>query len=203
MGYARLRGPQLPRRLPGNAHRRRTPTVVRVPQRHNFTGPGVTTGHQHRCLIGFSTAIAEERFRKRPARRQTRQLFRQRHLRLIGKDRGNMLQLVDLRVYFGVYLIIAVPYADCDNAPEKVQVLIAVRIPDKLIFRVRDHQRLRKVVEHGRKEELFLGQEDFLFRHSSILSLLCEQFATQCSDSLAAQDDPVADHPHSYYPATG
>ena len=76
-----------------------------------------------------------------------------------------MFQLVDLRVYFLVYGFIAVAHAHRNDAAEEVEILVAVRIPDVLIFRVRDDQRFFEVMEDRREKKLPLGEKDFLFRH--------------------------------------
>jgi hypothetical protein len=55
--------------------------------------------------------------------------------------------------------------ADGDDAAEKVQVLIAVHVPNVLVSSVRDDQRLLEVMKDARKKVLALSEKDLLFRH--------------------------------------
>ena len=57
-------------------------------------------------------------------------------------------QLVDLGVNFPVYGFVAVAAADRHYAPEKIKILVAVGIPDVLIFGSVNNQRLLKQVKH-------------------------------------------------------
>ncbi len=65
-----------------------------------------------------------------------RELLGKRHLRLVREHGGDVLQLVDLRVNLGVHLVVAMADADGDDAAEEIQILVAVGIPDVLIFGV-------------------------------------------------------------------
>ncbi len=76
-----------------------------------------------------------------------------------------MLQTIDLRVQLAIHLFIAMPDADRDDAAEKIEVLIAVGIPNVLIFGVGDDQRVLVVMEDGRKKMVAIGEEDLFFGH--------------------------------------
>jgi hypothetical protein len=56
-----------------------------------------------------------------------------------------------------------VAHADGDDAAEKVQVLIAVGVPNVLVLGVGDDQRLLVVMKDARKQVLALSEKDLLF----------------------------------------
>jgi len=91
--------------------------------------------------------------------------LRKRGLWFIGEDGGDMLQPVDLGVQLTIYFLVAVPDADGDDAAEKIQVLIAVGIPDILVLGVRDDQRFFVVMKDGREKMVPVGEKDFFFGH--------------------------------------
>jgi hypothetical protein len=69
-----------------------------------------------------------------------------------------MLQTVDLRMQFAIDLVVAVAHAHGDDAAEKVQVLIAVGVPNVLVLGVGDYQRRLVVVKDSRKKVLALSK---------------------------------------------
>ena len=68
-------------------------------------------------------------------------------------------------VHFGVNLIVAVADADGDDAAEEIEILVAVGVPDVLIFRARHDQRLLEIMKDRREKEFFIGKNDFVFCH--------------------------------------
>jgi hypothetical protein len=72
-----------------------------------------------------------------------------------------MLELVDLAVHRGVHTLIAVPHADGHNPAEKIEIFVAVSVPDELVFGPLNDQRLRKVMEYRREQVLAAGENDF------------------------------------------
>ena len=93
------------------------------------------------------------------------QLLRECGLRLIGEDRGDMLQPVDLGMQLFVHVVVAVTDADGDDAAEEIQILISIGVPHVLILGVGDHQRFLVVVEDGGEEMVPVGEEDVFFGH--------------------------------------
>ena len=63
------------------------------------------------------------------------------------------------------HLIVAMAHADGENAAEEVQILVAVRVPDELIFGMIQNQRLLEVMEDGREQKILIGENDFFFGH--------------------------------------
>ncbi len=139
--------------------------MIGVTQRDNLGRSGIAARGQNRGFVRFRAAVGEERFGQLSARRDLRQFLGQRRLRLVGEDRGDVLQPIDLRVHFPVHLFIAMADADGDDAAEEIQVLIAVGIPNVLILGVRDDQRFLVVVEDAGKQVLALREKDLLFGH--------------------------------------
>ena len=107
--------------------------------------------------------LVKKRFGELAAGRDGGDLFRERGLRLIGEDGGDVLQRVDLLVDLGVDLVVAVADADGDDAAEEIEVLVAVGVPDILIFGARDDQRLLEVMKDRGEQEFFVGENDFFF----------------------------------------
>ena len=81
------------------------------------------------------------------------------------EDGGDVLEFIDLGMDFGVDLIVAMADADSEDATEEIEILVAIGIPDKLVFGAFDHERVFEIVEDGREEEFFLREDDFLFSH--------------------------------------
>jgi hypothetical protein len=50
-----------------------------------------------------------------------------------------------------------VTHADCDNAAEEVEIALAVRVPDVLVFALGNDQGVLEQVKDGREEELLAG----------------------------------------------
>ena len=86
-------------------------------------------------------------------------------MRFIHEDSGYVLQAIHLRVQLAIHLVIAVAHAHRDDAAEKIQVLIAVGVPNVLVLGVRDYQRFFVVMEHAREKVLALSQQDLFFGH--------------------------------------
>ena len=88
-----------------------------------------------------------------------------------------MLQRVDLRVDLLVHLLIAMPHADRNNPAEEIEILFPIRIPNVLILRVRDHERLFEIVENRRKQEFLLRQQDLLLVHICLKTVTATGFS--------------------------
>lgn len=134
-------------------------------QSNDIGGPGVAASREDRGFIGFRSAVGEKRFRKRASGSDGGDFGGQRGLRLVCKDRGDMLQRVDLFVQFPVYFVIAVPDAHRDDATEEIQILISVGVPNVLILCVRNDKRFFEVVKNGREKEIPAGEDDIVFGH--------------------------------------
>ena len=93
--------------------------------------------------------------------------MRERRLRLVGEDGGDVLQRVELLVDLGVDLVVAVADADGDDAAEEIEVLIAVGVPDVLILGARDDQRFLVEMKDCGEQEFLVGKDDFFFGHGS------------------------------------
>src|SRR5271165_1857668 len=76
-----------------------------------------------------------------------------------------MLQPVELRMDLLIHTLIAVADTYCDYASEEIQVLVAIGVPDVLIFGVRNHERRLVVVKNGREQVLAIGKNHFFFGH--------------------------------------
>ena len=75
--------------------------------------------------------------------------FGERDLRLIREDRRDMLQLGHLLGDFLIHCFVAMAHADGDDAAEEIQVLIAVGVPNELIFGAFDDQGFLEIMEHA------------------------------------------------------
>ena len=142
--------------------------VVAVPQRHDIRVPGMDPRQRDGGLVRLRTAVGEERFRQQAARAYLGDLPRQRHLRLGRVQRRDMHQLVDLLMNRLGDPFVTVTNADSDDPAEKVEVLLAVRVPYVLVFALGDHQRFFKVVKDSREQKLFAGQDDFVAIHGRL-----------------------------------
>jgi hypothetical protein len=80
-----------------------------------------------------------------------------------------MLQLVHLGVDFAIHFLIAVADAYRHNAAEKIEVLIAVDIPNVLILGARYNERLFVVVEDRWEKVVAVRKQDLFFGHCMIL----------------------------------
>ena len=102
--------------------------------------------------------------------RDLRQLFRQRDNRFVGKQRGSVLQLVDLRLDLRRDLRIAVAHADGHDPAEEIEVLVALDIPQVLHRAVVGHQRMLVIVRHRRPQKLLVLADHFFAaaRHSLV-----------------------------------
>ena len=81
-----------------------------------------------------------------------------------------MLEPIHLLVYRPVHLLIAVTDAHRQDAAEEIQILVAVGIPNVLVFRSGQHKRLAEVVENRREQAFLVGQNDFLLGHTAIIA---------------------------------
>ena len=81
------------------------------------------------------------------------------------EDGGDVLEFIDLGMDFGVDLIVAMADADSEDATEEIEILVAIGIPDKLVFGAFDDERVFEIVKDRGEEEFFLGEDDFLFSH--------------------------------------
>ena len=79
--------------------------MIGVAQRHDFGIAGVAAGGEDGGFVGLGAAIGEERFGELAAGRDGGDFLREGGLRLIGEDRGDVLQGVELAVNLGVHLL--------------------------------------------------------------------------------------------------
>src|SRR6266567_2183281 len=87
----------------------------------------------HRRVIGFSTTVGKERLLQ-TAGRNLGKLLRQIGLRFVAVKRGSMRNRFDLIDDRFVDLWIRMPDADCQNAAETIEILVALVIPDVKAF---------------------------------------------------------------------
>src|ERR1035441_6983903 len=139
VNHAGVGGPDAPGSLAGERHGLRGTAVIGVAQRHDLRTAGIAARRQNGGFVGFGAAVGEERFGQLAIGRERGDFLGKSRLRFIGVDGGDVLQGVHLAVDLGVDLLIAVAHADGDDAAQKIQVLIAVRVPDVLIFGARYH----------------------------------------------------------------
>jgi len=130
----RARSAETPRGLAGERHGQRGPAVIRVAQRDDFRRPRETARCQDRSLVCLGAAVREERLAQTAAGRDLDDTLGQRGLRLCGEDCRDVLRPVDLLVNPGIHFFIAVADADGENAVEKIQILVAVGVVNKLVF---------------------------------------------------------------------
>ena len=123
------RGTKLPRTYAGHRHCQRRTPVITVAQRHHLLGSRITARRENCRLVRLRPAVRKETFGQLPFRRDARDAFRQRCLRLVGEHRRNMLQPAHLLDDLAVHRVVAVANADRDDAAEKIEILIAVRSP--------------------------------------------------------------------------
>src|SRR5687767_6837717 len=76
-----------------------------------------------------------------------------------------MLERIELLVDFRVDCLIAVADAHGDNAPEEIEVLVSIGIPNILVLGARNHQRLLIKVEDAREQEFLIRENNFGFCH--------------------------------------
>jgi len=111
----------------------------------------------------------------------------ERYLRLVGEDGGNVFELVDLGVNLFIDLVVAVADTDGYDAAEEIEILIAVDVPDVLVFGVGNDEGFLEVMEDRGKEEFFLREEDLLFGHCLgliVLEVLLTKGISQPSDAV-------------------
>ena len=73
-----------------------------------------------------------------------------------------MMQTVHLLVYGGIDTVVQMTNADSDDAAEKVEVLLAIRVPNVLILGSLDDEGAVKEVEHRREQVLLPGEDQFV-----------------------------------------
>ena len=161
----RLRRAELPRALAGDPHRHGRAAVVGVAQRHDLGVAGVAA--RGRMAVSFASVpeLVKKDLVSSPPGVMRGDLLRERRLRLIGEDGGDVLERVELLVDFGVHLLVAVADAHGDDAAEEVEILVAVGVPDVLVLGAVDDQRLFVIVEDGGEEEFLIGKNDLVFGH--------------------------------------
>jgi hypothetical protein len=86
-------------------------------------------------------------------------------LRLRRKHRRHMLQRVHLGMHFAVHFFIAVAHADGHDAAKKIQILVAVGVPDVLILGARYDQRLFVIMENRGEKIFAIREENFILSH--------------------------------------
>src|SRR6185437_8033220 len=157
MNNACLRRSELPRALARESHGTRRTAVIGMAKRDNLRVSRVAARCEDGRLIGFRAAVGEEALGELAAWGEACDLLSERGLRLIGEQGGDVLQGIELLVKFGVHFVVAVADAHCDDAAEKIEVLVSIGIPDILVFRMRNHERLLIVMKNCGKEELLIG----------------------------------------------
>ena len=86
-------------------------------------------------------------------------------LGLREEDGGDVLEFIELGMDFGIDFIVTMADADGEDATEEIEILVAIGIPDELVFGAFDDERVFEIVEDRREEEFFLREDDFLFSH--------------------------------------
>src|ERR1035438_8736981 len=178
VNHAGVGGSNAPGSLAGERHGLGGTAVIAVAQRHDLRAAGIAARRQNGGLVGFSAAVGEKRLGQLTFGGKRRNLLGERRLRLIGVDGGDVLQCIQLAMDFGVDLLIAVAHADGDDAAQKIQVLIAVGVPDVLILGARYDERLLEVMKNRRKQIFLVGENDFVFGHGSGLYQGCVHVGT-------------------------
>ncbi len=82
--------------------------MIRVPKRNDLSRSGEAASGEDRSLVGLGAAVRKEGFAQRPTWGKRRQLLRKPYLGLVRENGGDMLELIDLLVYPGVDLLVAV-----------------------------------------------------------------------------------------------
>ncbi len=139
--------------------------MIAVPKGDNLMRAGVEARSQERRFIGFGAGIGEVRLRQGAARRFLRDGLGEHRLRLGDVGGGNVFQRVDLLFHLLVHRVVTVPNANGDDPAEKVQILVAVGVPDKLVLGLGDDHRLAEIVKHGREDMVFMNEKKFLLIH--------------------------------------
>ena len=150
---------------PGCRHRRRGPPMITMPQGDNLMRAGIESRGQERGFVGFGPGIGEVRLCQRAARRLFGDRLRQQRLRLGDIRRGDVFQRIHLLFHLLVHGIVAVPNADGNDPPEKVQILVAIRVPDELVLGLCDNHRLAEIMKHGREDMILMDKNEFLLVH--------------------------------------
>ncbi len=163
---------QPPRSDSGHGHGHGRAAVVGVPERDDLARPGVTAGGEDCGFVGFGAAVGEEGLGQLSARGDSGQLLRQRRLRLISEDRGDVLHGLQLLHDLPGYGRVGMADADGHDAAEEIQILVAVGIPDELVPGARQHQGSLVVVKHRGEDVLLLREYDFIFGHTVRTSFL-------------------------------
>ena len=125
---------------------------------------GMDTGELDSGFVGLSTAVGQKALANFPGG-DLGQLFCQSHNRLIGKQRGGVLELVHLGFNLGGDTRIAMADGDSHDAAKEIQVLVALGVPQVLHAGVISHQRFRVISADGRKEVLLMLFEYLFFGH--------------------------------------
>ena len=131
---------------------------------------GIAAGGEDGGLVGFGTAIREETLGEFAAGRDPGHAFGERYLRLVRKHSGDVLQLAHLFHDLLVHGLVAVADADGDDAAEEIEVLVAVSVPDELVFGAFDDQRLLEVMEHAGEQVALAGKDDLLLCHAVFIT---------------------------------
>ena len=95
------------------------------------------------------------------------QLFSQGNHSFIRKQRGGVLKLIYLGLDLGGDPRIAVTHGNRDDSTKKVEVLVALQVPQILHGGMIGHQRIRVISRNGGKEVLLLFSDDLFFSHDS------------------------------------
>ena len=140
--------------------------VIGMAQGDDFGGAGVAAGGEDGGFVGFGAAVGEERFAQRAGGRDLGQFLAPAPPAARWRRRWRRVRSLSIWAWtLALTVVVAVADADGDDAAEEIEVLVAIGVPDVLIFGMRDDQRFLEVMEDRREEEFFLREKDFLFRH--------------------------------------
>jgi hypothetical protein len=121
----------------------------------DFEVAGVHASGLDGGLVGFGTAVGEERFFQR-AGRDLGQLFGERHHGLVGEASRDVLHLVDLGLGLFRDAGIAMADADGNDAAKEIEILLAFHVPDMLHGGVVHGDGIGVVVGDGWEDEFLL-----------------------------------------------
>ena len=148
----------------GDGESHRGAAVIGMAEGDDVTRTGVAAGEHDGRFVGFGAAVGEEGLGE-IAGSNGGDFLGECDLGFGEKDGRDVLEFIKLRFDFGVNFIVAVANADGEDAAEEIEVLVAVGIPDELVFGAFDDERVFEVMEDRGEEEFFLGEDDFLFGH--------------------------------------
>ncbi len=157
-------GADFPRRMTGDCESHGGAAVIGVAESDDVTRTGVAAGEHNGGFVGFGAAVTKERLLQ-VAWSDGGDFLGEGDLGFGEEDGGDVLEFIELGMDFGVDFRVAMANADGENAAEEIEILVAVGIPDELVFGAFDDERLFEIVKDRGEEEFFLREDDFLFSH--------------------------------------